>query len=891
MVFFLLVAQAASGQLSRYESVNLPVIYLNVLAEKVNAVSHTSMQVNEFNQRSGYRSDRLMVRYTSDWSAQDEADYQAALKVAAAPLKQKLTALTEAYQRLDDQTRQLEIYAKLEDYKRDQYQKAKAFPAAVDKELSLFVEAHQAIMADIEKAFGKPALTTKEAKAANEIRTFLVACRSLMLKWKFNRAYTVHTGWPVEDMRALYALHGQTWKNLKALPEIPGFFSQHAYLLESFEYHITSALNEYNDKARVSDEFSNSKLITFQRNLVTLVNDYNKLLNSFYQSGYIGLFMDFPILLTTERSEKVTLSSAVPPYADKPYRPFTFARQPTPIPKTVLASLDHYTEFLSECTRTVNQIIQATHRSNGTLARDAFEIKSGKRNMRLFNYLDVELPEASYRKAVNESATLPAAVRNSLMDQATVLYNIFNEMYEWNVRFKGQDAPKSVTFGSVDEVYQAFARMEKLTQEYEQHREQLHRDIQKILVAYTPPPGSSWSRTLQQAHQLVSACYSEVKQAREDLQAHQPPRFNPNRLDSLARQFLSAKYANLKGIPAVPGSGDDPGYRYENLFNQVHTLNLQFAGLGKRNDSDTLFYFNRDVVLAFGNLTYDEQKLAELSRLPFLRECVITGVYRVSPPVPPRKKEDEREPVAVVPSVTTPVPGPTQNPNTTEGRVIRDTVRITDIIRIETRTRDTVYIEKRDTVYVSKPNENVMSLAGYAPNNLVLLVDVSSSMDQPEKLPLLKMSVLTIANLMRPEDELSLVIFSDKATVALPPTSAREFRKIQAAIQRLKPEGKTNGNQGIAKAYEVCKQNWIKGGNNRIILATDGEFSVTPQTQALIKSSAEQEMFLSIFSFAKNSNSLDGLRRLAQAGKGNFETITYSNIDVKLMSEAQGKKN
>jgi hypothetical protein len=67
MMLFLLVAQAASGQLSRYESVNLPVIYLNVLAEKVNAVSHTSMQVNEFNQRSsGYRSDRLMVRYTSD---------------------------------------------------------------------------------------------------------------------------------------------------------------------------------------------------------------------------------------------------------------------------------------------------------------------------------------------------------------------------------------------------------------------------------------------------------------------------------------------------------------------------------------------------------------------------------------------------------------------------------------------------------------------------------------------------------------------------------------------------------------------------------------------------------------------------------------------------------
>lgn len=456
-VFLLLLIQVAFGQLTRYELLNQPVIYLSVLGEKVNAISHTSMQVNEFNQRSSNRSDRLLVRYSSDWTAQDEADYQAALKAVPASLKPKLVALTDAYQRMDDQTRQLEIYAKLEDYKRDQYQKAKAFPNEVDRWLHDFVIAQQGIMAELERAFGKPTSTTKEAKAATEIRTFLVACRSLVLKWKFNRAYTVHTGWPVEDMRNLYALHGQTWKNLKALPEIPGFFSQHGYLLEAFNYHITSALNEYNDKARVSDEFSNSKLITFQRNLVTLVDDYNKLLNSFYKNGYTGLFMDFPVLLTTERLERLSGTSAVAPYQDKPYRPFNLAKQPTPIPKSVLVSLDNYAEFLSECTRTVNQIIQATHRSNGTLARDAYEIKSGKRNMRLFHYLDVELPEASFRKALNESPALPAAVRNSLEDQAAVLYNIFNEMYEWNIRFKGQDAPKSIMFATVEEAYGAFA--------------------------------------------------------------------------------------------------------------------------------------------------------------------------------------------------------------------------------------------------------------------------------------------------------------------------------------------------------------------------------------------------------------------------------------------------
>ena len=447
-----------------------------------------------------------------------------------------------------------------------------------------------------------------------------------------------------------------------------------------------------------------------------------------------------------------------------------------------------------------------------------------------------------------------------------------------------------MTFGSVDEVYQAFARMEKLTREYEQHREQLNNDVERILHAYAPPAPSSWTRTTAQARQLVKACYAEVKKVREDLQANHPPRFNSNRLDSLARQFLSAKYTNLKGIPAVPGSGNDPGYRYENLFNQVHTLNLRYADLWKRSDSDTLFFFNRDVVLAYGNLVYDELQLAQLSKLPFLPESPITGVYRVSPPVPPRKKESDDESVAVVPKVVPPVAETKTSANAAEGRVIRDTVRITDIIRIETRSRDTVYIEKRDTVYVSNPNENVMSLEGFAPNNMVLLLDVSSSMDQPEKLPLLKMSVLTVAKLMRPEDELAIVIFSDKATVALPPTSAKDFRRIQSAIQRLKPEGKTNGNQGLTKAYEVCRTNFMSNGNNRIILATDGEFTVLPKTQELIRTSATEGMLLSVFSFAKNANSVEGLQRLAKMGKGNFETITYSNIDVKLMTEARGRK-
>jgi secreted protein with Ig-like and vWFA domain len=163
-------------------------------------------------------------------------------------------------------------------------------------------------------------------------------------------------------------------------------------------------------------------------------------------------------------------------------------------------------------------------------------------------------------------------------------------------------------------------------------------------------------------------------------------------------------------------------------------------------------------------------------------------------------------------------------------------------------------------------------------------------MNTPDKLPLLKKSILLLLKMMRPEDEVSIVIFSGKAKVALQPISFKEEEKIKKVIEQLKSEGQTDGNAGIELAYDVADKNYIRGGNNRIILATDGEFPVNEKTFNLVKKFSGEDIFMTVFNFGKTTLSAKNLKQLAATGKGNYEYVSRENVDVKLISEAKAKK-
>lgn len=163
------------------------------------------------------------------------------------------------------------------------------------------------------------------------------------------------------------------------------------------------------------------------------------------------------------------------------------------------------------------------------------------------------------------------------------------------------------------------------------------------------------------------------------------------------------------------------------------------------------------------------------------------------------------------------------------------------------------------------------------PSNIVFLLDVSGSMNSPNKLPLLKSSLKMLTNELRPEDKLSIVVYAGAAGLVLPPTAGNDKEKILTTLENLQAGGSTAGGAGIRLAYNVATENFVKGGNNRVILATDGDFNVgassDAEMQRLIEEKREAGVFLTVLGFGMGNYKDSKMETLADKGNGNYAYI------------------
>jgi len=163
------------------------------------------------------------------------------------------------------------------------------------------------------------------------------------------------------------------------------------------------------------------------------------------------------------------------------------------------------------------------------------------------------------------------------------------------------------------------------------------------------------------------------------------------------------------------------------------------------------------------------------------------------------------------------------------------------------------------------------------PNNLVFLIDVSGSMEDEDKLPLLKSAFRLLVNELRPQDRVALVVYAGNAGVVLPPTPGSQKDSILDAIERLEAGGSTAGGDGIRLAYDVAKQSFMPNGNNRVILATDGDFNVGVSSDAelvqLIEQRREQGTFLTVLGFGTGNVKDSKMEKLADKGNGNYAYV------------------
>jgi Ca-activated chloride channel family protein len=176
--------------------------------------------------------------------------------------------------------------------------------------------------------------------------------------------------------------------------------------------------------------------------------------------------------------------------------------------------------------------------------------------------------------------------------------------------------------------------------------------------------------------------------------------------------------------------------------------------------------------------------------------------------------------------------------------------------------------------------------------NLVFLIDVSGSMNEPRKLPLVKSSLKMLVERLRPSDSISMVVYAGSSGLVLPPTPGDQKNVILHAVDRLEAGGSTNGASGIQLAYQVARDSFRKGGVNRVILATDGDFNVGVTSEGdlvrLIETERKAGTFLTVLGFGMGNLKDSTMEKLADHGNGNYAYIDSPHEAKKVLVAQAG---
>lgn len=179
------------------------------------------------------------------------------------------------------------------------------------------------------------------------------------------------------------------------------------------------------------------------------------------------------------------------------------------------------------------------------------------------------------------------------------------------------------------------------------------------------------------------------------------------------------------------------------------------------------------------------------------------------------------------------------------------------------------------------------------PNNLVFLIDVSGSMNDSNKLPLLKSAFKLLVNELRQEDKVAIAVYAGAAGLVLPSTTGADKNRITEALEKLSAGGSTAGSAGIKLAYETAKKYYNPEGNNRVILATDGDFNVGPSSDSelirLIEEKRDEGIFLTVLGFGMGNYKDSKMEKIADKGNGNYAYIdTIKEAEKVLINQMGG---
>ena len=211
------------------------------------------------------------------------------------------------------------------------------------------------------------------------------------------------------------------------------------------------------------------------------------------------------------------------------------------------------------------------------------------------------------------------------------------------------------------------------------------------------------------------------------------------------------------------------------------------------------------------------------------------------------------------------------------------------LFRIKSALTECPWNDENQLLFINVSSRK-LDLQALPPCNLVFLIDISGSMDMPNRLPLLQSSFKLLVNNLRPKDSVSIVVYGGAVGIELNATSGADKEKILKAIDQLVPGGSTPGESGIKLAYSVAQTHFIKGGNNRVILATDGDFNVGAKTEdeldELISQKRQSGIYLTCLGVGMGNYKDSKIQTLAKKGNGNFAYLdNFPEAEKVLLTE------
>lgn len=196
--------------------------------------------------------------------------------------------------------------------------------------------------------------------------------------------------------------------------------------------------------------------------------------------------------------------------------------------------------------------------------------------------------------------------------------------------------------------------------------------------------------------------------------------------------------------------------------------------------------------------------------------------------------------------------------------------------------------EPQPIVSTPAPDKSDLFDNSFKPNNIVFLIDVSGSMKEPNKLPLLKRSIATLLKPVRETDKITIIAYAEEVKTIVPTSNGDQKSKILQQLDSLKAGGVTAGSAGIKKAYELAESAFLTDGNNQVILATDGVFRISAKDKKMIEkfaTSPEKKIILSVTGFGDQEDALNMLKGLSTLGKGSFIHIQNEKESLNALLE------